>query len=385
MFAHQRAASAARLDQPLPMIIVKQVIHLLVSVALAAACMVCAAAQATLPAEVTRSIRQSYGDGEMRTFDRAVDLNGDGRPEIVVYLVSPMVCGTGGCNLLVFTPTDAGYRRVADISVTRPPIRASSATSSGWRNLIVHVAGGGMPSADVELAFDGRAYPRNPTVPGPRVRPAAPAAAELLIDDFKSMTEGRLLPAAGAAKASAGPPTGPGPSFDCAKATRQAEKLVCSDAGLSALDRTLAAAYAKGMSPSSDWPKPDRKASRAAQRAWLAERDRCAKAADPKGCIESAYRRRIAELQIRNGDAGPVPPAVAYRCQGLERQPVTAVYYNGLEPPAAVITVGDRQVIAFIARSGSGARYATAGVELWEHQGEATLKWDGKTYTCKVL
>ena len=300
---------------------------------LAAAYMVCAVApakaQATLPSEVASSIRQAYGDGEIRTFDRAVDLDGDGRPEIVVYLVGPMVCGTGGCTLLVFTPTGAGYRRVADVSVTRPPIRASSAKSSGWRNLIVHIGGGGAASADVELAFDGRAYPRNPTVPGPRVRPATElAGTDLLIDDFRSMKEGRPLAAADSSPAHA-------------------------------LQST-------------------------AQRACLDERERCATEPDPKGCVASAYQRRIVELQLRSGDLGPVPPTVAYQCPGLEGIPVTAVYYNQTEPPAAVITVGDRQVIAFIARSGSGARYTAAGVELWEHHGKATLKWSGKTYTCKA-
>lgn len=375
--------------RPLLAIIVKRTIRRLAGAGLAIACAACAAAtpaeQATLPAEITRAIRQSYGDGEMRSFDRAVDLNGDGRPEIVVYLVSPMVCGTGGCNLLVFTPTSEGYRQAADISVTRPPIRASSAMSSGWRNLVVHIGGGGAASADVELAFDGHSYPHNPTVPGPRVRPAGLTGTELLIDEFRSMKEGRLLAAAASAPADAAPPSGPGPSFDCAKATKPAEKLVCGNAVLSALDRKLAAAYAKGRSPSSDWTEHDRRASRAAQRAWLAARDRCAAATDPKACVESAYQRRIVELQIRNGDLGPAPPTVAYRCQGLEGEPVTAVYYGRAEPPAAVITVGDRQVIAFIARSGSGARYTAAGVELWEHHGEARLQFNGKTHTCKLL
>jgi len=376
------------LFQPPRAINVKRIILGLVAAGSAAASVLCAAppaaAQTSLPADVARAIRKSYGDGEIRTFERAVDLNGDGRPEIVVYVVGPMVCGTGGCNLLVFTPTGAGYRRVADISVARPPIRASPATSSGWRNLVVHIAGGGGASADVELAFDGRSYPHNPTVPGPRVRPAELAGTELLIEDFQSMSEGRLLTAADPAPSNAAIAAGPGPSFDCAKAIKASEKLVCGDADLSALDRTLATIYAKGLSPSSGWTERDCKASRTAQRAWLAARERCANAADPRGCVTSAYRRRIAELQIRNGDLGPAPPTVGYRCQDLEGRPVTAVYYRGTEPPSAVITVGDRQVIAFAARSGSGARYVGASVELWEHQGEATLKWAGRTHTCKV-
>ncbi len=45
---------------------------------------------------------------------------------------------------------------------------------------------------------------------------------------------------------------------------------------------------------------------------------------------------------------------------------------------------GDKQVIAFVAPSGSGARYVVSNVELWEHHGEATLKWAGKTYACNV-
>jgi uncharacterized protein len=342
-----------------------------------------AGAQTGLPQDIVHAIRKAYGDDEMRYFDRAVDLDGDGKPELVVYVVGPMVCGSGGCDLLVFTPAGAGYRRVASISVTQVPIRASSAKSSGWRDLVVRIGGGGGRSGDVALAFDGKTYPRNPTVPGPRVKPAGAADTELLIAEFKSMDEGKVLPAARTAP-NAAASTGAGPSFDCAKADKPIEKLVCGDAALAALDRVLAAAYAKGLSPSSEWTERDRNASRAAQREWLAERDACAKAADPKGCTTSAYQRRIAVLKIQNADAGPVPSAVSYRCAGLESQPVTAVYYNGTEPKSAVVTVGDRQVVAFIAPAASGARYTAKDVELWEHQGEATLRWNEKGYRCKV-
>lgn len=166
-----------------------------------AALAVPAAAQEALPDEVTRLIREWYDDDRIRTFDGATDLNGDGRPEIVVYVVGLPVCGTGGCNLLVFTPTDAGYRLVSDIGITRPPIRASSTVSAGWRHLVVHIAGGGVASAEVELLSDGRSYPENPTVRGPRVRPAELAGSELLIDAFRSWTEGRPLAAVAPAAA----------------------------------------------------------------------------------------------------------------------------------------------------------------------------------------
>ena len=136
-----------------------------------------------------------YGDlsGETRYFEGAADLNGDGRAERIVHVAGPMVCGTGGCTTLVFTPADGGWRQLARISVNRPPIRVSARSANGWRNLIVHVAGGGLPdSYEAELRFDGERYPENPTV-----APAQPAAdvvgATVLIDEFESFTEGKPL------------------------------------------------------------------------------------------------------------------------------------------------------------------------------------------------
>jgi hypothetical protein len=150
-------------------------------------------AQPTLPGDIAMAVRKAYGTDELRYFDASIDLDGDGKKGILVYVVGPMACGSGGCNLLVFTPQGAGYRLVSNLSVTRPPIRASSNRTSGWRDLIVHIGGGGAKSRDVALAFDGRSYPTNPTVPGPRVKPAATSGSQMLIDQFKSMTDGKVL------------------------------------------------------------------------------------------------------------------------------------------------------------------------------------------------
>jgi uncharacterized protein len=97
---------------------------------------------------------------------------------------------------------------------------------------------------------------------------------------------------------------------------------------------------------------------------------------------EMHYLDRSVDL---NGELGAVPATVAYRCQGIEARPVTAVFYAKTEPPAAVLTVGDRRVVAFIAPSGSGAKYTAPGVEVWEHHGEASIEWFGKRSTCKAL
>jgi hypothetical protein len=78
------------------------------------------------------------------------------------------------------------------ISVNRPPFRVSPRSTNGWRNLIVHVSGGGLQAHDAELAFDGTSYPSNPTVP-----PARPATdtdgADVLIPEFETLTDGRRL------------------------------------------------------------------------------------------------------------------------------------------------------------------------------------------------
>ncbi len=133
------------------------------------------------------------GDWDARYFDARVDLDGDGRQEIVAYAAGPMICGTGGCPLFVFTPGSDGLRLVSAISVAQPPVRLSPRSSNGWRNLMVGIAGGGIPAGNAELGFDGASYPSNPTV-----SPAQPAAdlddARILIAEFGSYTEGKPVP-----------------------------------------------------------------------------------------------------------------------------------------------------------------------------------------------
>src|SRR4051794_34641025 len=46
--------------------------------------------------------RRNYPD--TRYVSAWADLNGDARPEAFVYLISGAYCGSGGCNLMIFTP-----------------------------------------------------------------------------------------------------------------------------------------------------------------------------------------------------------------------------------------------------------------------------------------
>lgn len=101
------------------------------------------------------------------------DLNGDGRPEALIYALATAdgdghadLCGSGGCFLYVLSLTPGGYRRVTNISITRPPIRVLPTVTHGWHDLGVLVAGGGIiPGYEARLRFDGHSYPSNPSIP----------------------------------------------------------------------------------------------------------------------------------------------------------------------------------------------------------------------------
>jgi hypothetical protein len=134
------------------------------------------------------------GAFEAHYFDAVADLNGDGTPEAIAYVAGPMVCGTGGCPVLVFATAADGYRLVSRVSVVQPPVSLAPRSSQGWRNLVVGVGGGGMAAGNAELKFDGTSYPANPTVP-----PAEPVAdlagSEVLIAEFASYKDGKPVPA----------------------------------------------------------------------------------------------------------------------------------------------------------------------------------------------
>lgn len=79
-------------------------------------------------------------------------------------------------------------------------------------------------------------------------------------------------------------------SFDCGKAATYVEKEICSDPLLGNSDDRLSEAYKAVLNKTSgDAAKGD---VRAAQRAWLSERNKCT----DNACLRSAYRKRVAEL-----------------------------------------------------------------------------------------
>lgn len=122
------------------------------------------------------------------------------------------------------------------------------------------------------------------------------------------MAAGLALTAAGMAKAA--PPPVPPPveqhTADCAHPVFATDQLVCADPALRTLDARLGTLLASASPPESRWVEP--------QWQWFQRRSRCAFSKDHKGCVEAAYRERLALFEP--------PPRVeerrAIKCEGAD-------------------------------------------------------------------
>ncbi|MEG3085605.1 hypothetical protein U1707_18345 [Sphingomonas sp. PB2P12] len=134
-------------------------------------------ASATAPPDVARFVLEH----RLSRYSVALsDLNGDDRPEALIYAMATTggqvdLCGSGGCALYVLSLSTTGYRQVASISISRPPVRVLPKVTHGWHDISVLVAGGGITSGyEARLSFNGRTYPSNPsTPPATRLKDAA--------------------------------------------------------------------------------------------------------------------------------------------------------------------------------------------------------------------
>ncbi len=145
----------------------------------------CLAAQSRLSIADQRSLNLSLQkidtDHTTRYVAAFYDLDSDGTPEAIVYLISHSYFGTGGCNTLIFKRDKNSWRKVSDITVTRPPIRVFANKTNGWHDLGVWVQGGGIqPGYEAQLRFDGKTYPRNPSVL-PAIKAPKNATGEIVI------------------------------------------------------------------------------------------------------------------------------------------------------------------------------------------------------------
>jgi len=104
------------------------------------------------------------GMGQILYASGEADLDGDGAPEVLVYVGGPSMCGSGGCNLVVLQRTGQGFDRLGDLSVAQLPVGVFETSTNGWRDLAVSVYGGGIAGGVAKVPFGENQYASNPTV-----------------------------------------------------------------------------------------------------------------------------------------------------------------------------------------------------------------------------
>lgn len=178
-----------------------------------------------------------------------------------------------------------------------------------------------------------------------------------------------------------------GPSFDCARAETGAEKLVCADPALAALDRRVAAHFAAALDVARglDAGAAEAEATlRAYQRGWIGGRDECWKAADERACVKDAYLRREAELVAEWMLDAPTATTF-WTCGGSPANEVVTMFFD-TPLPAVRFERGDSIDTGTLSPTGSGARYdGSFGRYIWIKGDQADYRDpdpDGQTYAC---
>jgi hypothetical protein len=161
----------------------------------------------------------------------------------VDYTVSPAADGSG--NVVLIRNADAIVTPLATLAQVNEP--------AAQQPQEVTTINEGAPEAN-------SMQPMQPPVSGPVLPPAAPRSASAR------------------------------PSFDCATARTRGEIAVCSEAGLAALDRQMAAEYARAVSLASP---EQREILRDTARRFYAFRDRCT----TNACIGDTYTGRMREIR----------------------------------------------------------------------------------------
>jgi len=123
--------------------------------------------------DYTRAVVEVTGREARYVYGR-VDLNEDGRDEVLVLLMGSVFCGTGGCDLLLFGQVEDGYALIDRFVRGRLPVIASPGQTAGWHDLFLRESGGGTAPSYVRYSYDGEQYveqERLPAEPVPEGKP----------------------------------------------------------------------------------------------------------------------------------------------------------------------------------------------------------------------
>jgi len=129
------------------------------------------------------------GEDKFRYYYNKIDLNGDNKPELFVYLVGPLFSGSGGSSAIIFKLKDNEYIPLSKFTLVHNPIIISKNSTNGWKNIIMYVSGGGADSGYVEIKFNGSSYPSNPSIQ-PKVKNGTKVSGTAIISDDIAVVPG---------------------------------------------------------------------------------------------------------------------------------------------------------------------------------------------------
>jgi len=171
-------------------------------------------------------------------------------------------------------------------------------------------------------------------------------------------------------------------ALDCAKATGEIDKLVCTDPELNELHQILVGYYDAAMGGMGE---RDRQSLRVRQRSWLEQRGKCI-GQNAQRCLVEQYNQRILVLEVHYGQGVSTEP-LNYRCDELEHE--IHVTFFKTEPPAVSLSfdeLKDQPVTALLEPSDKGEKYVAAdGLVFWASGNEASLSLvSGKKGICHL-
>jgi uncharacterized protein len=182
----------------------------------------------------------------------------------------------------------------------------------------------------------------------------------------------------------------PEPSFDCAKAESSAQKLVCTDANLAALDREVDRLFVLARDGKS-LSETRRKELLAVQRGWIKGVDDCWKADNLRYCVVENYLMRIHQLRQGYAEArsednkGISTGPSALSCSGLDA--LIGTTYVQSTPASVYAEWLDRGVAMESVPVASGVRYEGASFDgkysLWTKGTEAMFELPGNKEVLK--
>lgn len=173
------------------------------------------------------------------------------------------------------------------------------------------------------------------------------------------------------------------PSFDCRRASHAIEKLICSDAKLSALDTQMAELFGDAMRLTTGSRRQELLSE---QRGWIKNRNDCAKRSEPRRrCVLEHYTQRNARLEESlNEDshsaADDPANAIRYRCD--DHREIVATFVRRQPASVRLERDGERWTLPQVV-SGSGARYADGKVVFWSKGEEALFERGDGSVNCR--